>query len=69
VADNGTDWYISGAPDPGWQDYLVDELKTVLGSNFEAVDVSSLMIDPNSGQAVVKPSGNFWIWHLLLLGD
>jgi hypothetical protein len=57
VADNGTDWYISGAPDPGWQDdYLVDELNTVLGSNFEAVDESNLMVDPNSGQALVKPS-------------
>jgi len=52
VADNGSDWYISGAPDARWNDdTLVTEFRRVLGSNFEAVDVSSLMIDPNSGQA------------------
>ncbi|MCI0476320.1 MAG: hypothetical protein L0Y55_08735, partial [Anaerolineales bacterium] len=52
VADNGSDWYISGAPDARWNDdALVTEFRRVLGSNFEAVDVSSLMIDPNSGQA------------------
>jgi len=57
VADNGTDWYISGAPDPGWRDdYLVDELSTVLGSDFEAVDESSLMVDPNSGEVHINPS-------------
>jgi hypothetical protein len=52
VADNGSDWYISGAPDARWNDdTLVTEFRRVLGSNFEAVDVSGLMIDPNSGQA------------------
>jgi hypothetical protein len=38
VADNGSSWYISGAPDPRWSD---DELRTlgqVPGSAFEAVD-------------------------------
>jgi hypothetical protein len=53
LADNGSDWYISGAPDPGWDDtHLVNELKQVNGADFEAVDESSLMVDPNSG--VVK---------------
>jgi hypothetical protein len=60
VADNGSNWYISGAPSGplpnGWDDdQLVSELWKVKGSNFEAVDVSSLMINPNSGQAKVKP--------------
>ena len=51
VADNGADWYISGAPDAGWDDdMLVGEFLRVHGSDFEAVDVSSLMVDPNSGQ-------------------
>jgi hypothetical protein len=50
LADNGSDWYISGAPDPGWDDdRLVNELKLVKGTDFEAVDESSLMADPNSG--------------------
>ncbi len=52
LADNGSPWYISGAPDPGWNDdALVNELRNVKGSDFEAVDESSLMVDPNSGQA------------------
>ncbi len=51
VADNGSDWYISGAPDSRWDDdMLVSEFRRVHGSDFEAVDESSLMLDPNSGQ-------------------
>lgn len=49
LADNGSPWFISGAPDERWGD--VGDLRRVHGSDFEAVDVSSLMIDPNSGQA------------------
>jgi len=52
LADNGSDWFISGAPDPHWNDEeLVEAFRTIQGADFEAVDVSSLMIDPNSGQA------------------
>ncbi len=51
LADNGSSWYISGVPDLGWNDdALVSELRQVRGDDFEAVDVSSLMLDPNSGQ-------------------
>ena len=51
IADNGSDWYIGGAPDARWDDgTLVDEFNLVHGSDFEAVDESSLMLDPNSGQ-------------------
>jgi uncharacterized membrane protein YgcG len=52
LADNGSAWYISGAPDSRWDnDMLVSELAQVKGSDFEAVDVSSLMVDPDSGLA------------------
>jgi hypothetical protein len=52
LADNGSDWYISGVPDRRWNDdLLVSAFRQVRGSNFEAVDVSSLMIYPNSGKA------------------
>jgi len=51
LADNGSAWYISGAPDERWDNDVLHELHDVPGSAFEAVDVSSLMIDPNSGQA------------------
>ena len=51
LADNGSNWYFGGTADDDWPLSLVDELKTVPASAFEAVDESSLMIDPNSGQA------------------
>ena len=51
LADNGSNWYISGAPDSRWNDEkLVSELRQVKGSDFEAVDESGLMVNPNSGQ-------------------
>lgn len=38
VADNGSDWYISGAPSPRWDDDALGDLKTIPGDAFEAVD-------------------------------
>lgn len=37
VADNGSDWYVSGAPDPRWNDDELHELDRVRGSDFEVV--------------------------------
>ena len=37
VADNGSNWYISGAPDPRWDDDDLDQLKRIPGSAFEVV--------------------------------
>ncbi len=37
VADNGSSWYITGAPDPRWNDADLEALKRVPGSAFEAV--------------------------------
>jgi hypothetical protein len=37
VADNGSDWFISGAADRRWSDEDLNQLKTVPGSAFEAV--------------------------------
>jgi hypothetical protein len=51
LADNGSNWYFGGTADDNWPGALVDELKQVPASAFEAVDESGLMIDPNSGQA------------------
>jgi hypothetical protein len=42
VADNGSDWYISGAPNKGWDNDDLHALGDVLGRNFEVVDTSSL---------------------------
>lgn len=37
VADNGSSWFITGAPDPRWDEVDLDQLKSVPGSAFEAV--------------------------------
>jgi uncharacterized protein (TIGR03437 family) len=51
LADNGSDWFLSGAPDEGWNNDTLREFQRLKGSDFEAVDVSALMIDSDSGQA------------------
>ena len=51
IPDNGSSWYISGAPDARWNNDDLHVLNNIAGSNFEAVDVSTLMVNPNSGQA------------------
>ena len=52
LADNGSSWYISGAPDSRWDNDDLHQLHNIKGSDFEAVDESSLMINPNSGAAL-----------------
>ena len=42
VADNGSSWYISGAPSPHWSDDQLHQLGQLHGSDFEVVDTSSL---------------------------
>jgi hypothetical protein len=51
VADNGISWYISGAPDNRWNNDDLHMLGTIPGSEFEAVDESSLQVNVNSGQS------------------
>jgi len=51
LADNGSAWYISGAPDPRWNDDNLHTLSQLLGSNFEAVDATVLRISADSGAA------------------
>ncbi len=38
VADNGSNWYFQGAPDPRWNDDDLNQLKAVPGTAFEVVD-------------------------------
>ena len=51
LADNGSPWYFQGTADTRWPEALLDELKDIPASAFEAVDTSSLMISPNSMQS------------------
>jgi hypothetical protein len=50
LADNGSPWYLSGAPDDRWSNDALHQLGDLTGVDFEAVDVSSLMISPDSAQ-------------------
>lgn len=50
VADNGSPWFISGAPDPRWNDNALRALAALRGTDFEAVDATGLMASPDSGR-------------------
>ena len=54
VADNGSNWYVSGAPDPRWSDDDLHELGQVKGSDFEVVDTRALQ----PGAVVVNAGGD-----------
>ncbi|MEP6968401.1 MAG: hypothetical protein ABI906_10000, partial [Pseudomonadota bacterium] len=43
VADNGSSWFLSGAPDDRWNNSrLVDELRQITGANFEVVQMGKI---------------------------
>jgi hypothetical protein len=42
VADNGSDWYVSGAPDPRWSNDDLRALGRVKGSDFEVVSPAAI---------------------------
>jgi hypothetical protein len=68
LADNGSPWYVSGVPDSRWDNDMLHLLDVLKGSNFEAVDTSSLMQNANSGAAAPQfwkpPVGASWQWQL-----
>ena len=51
LADAGSNWYFQGTSDTRWPDVVFDELKSIAGSNFEAVDTSVMQVDPNTAEA------------------
>ena len=42
LADNGSDWFISGAPDPRWSDSELATLKRIKGRDLECVHTGKL---------------------------
>lgn len=42
VADNGSDWYVSGAPDPRWDDDQLATIRRVTGRAFEVVEMAGV---------------------------
>ena len=45
LADNGSDWYLSGAPDPRWDDDQLNALKQLRGGDFEVVQMGPVTTD------------------------
>lgn len=45
LADNGSDWFLSGAPDDRWDDEALGAIKRVKGSDFEVVKMESVTTD------------------------
>ena len=50
VADNGSAWYVSGAPDERWNNPALTPIWNITGADIVAVDTSGLMVSSNSGQ-------------------
>jgi hypothetical protein len=50
LADNGSNWFVSGTPDEQWDNDMLHLLDGLSGDDFEAVDTSLLMVDLNSGE-------------------
>lgn len=43
LADNGSNWFVSGAPDPRWNDDELRALRAVKGSDFEVVKMGAVV--------------------------
>jgi hypothetical protein len=43
LADNGGDWFLSGAPDPRWDDDDLSTLKRVKVRDFEVVAMGEVV--------------------------
>src|SRR6266478_2778172 len=56
MADNGGDWYISGAPNVNFNDNDLQLLTQIVPHTaFEVVDTSTWMVDPNSALSATAP--------------
>jgi len=51
LADNGSNWYVTGAPDDRWDNDMLHTLDVLTGNDFEAVDTSVLMVDVGFGRS------------------
>lgn len=58
LADNGSAWYLSGAPDERWNNTELRQLRQLKGSDFEAVQTEALRAASGSGAALL-PSPRF----------
>ena len=52
LADNGSPWYFQGTSDTRWSSGLMDQLKRIPASAFQAVDTSKLVVSSGSAQSL-----------------
>jgi hypothetical protein len=70
LADGGSNWYFQGVSDTRWPDLVFDQLKSIAGGNFEAVDTSVMQVNPNTADAIQGPSaGAFNVQGLWWRGE
>jgi hypothetical protein len=62
LADNGSDWFISGATDPRWPDDDINTLKKVPASAFEAIYSGPVKHGPESSVTTANESSYFSIY-------
>jgi len=48
LADNGSNWFLSGIPDERWNNDMLHEFKHLIGAAFEAVDTRGIELSRNS---------------------
>jgi len=53
LADNGSNWFFGGASEQGWSTDVLDELKSIPASAFQAVRSGLMKVTGDSGK--VKP--------------
>lgn len=51
LADNGSNWFVSGAPDDRWNNDNLAQLRSIIGNDLEFVDQWSLMVQTDSAEA------------------
>ncbi len=57
LADNGSNWYISGVSNPSWNDDDLHKINQIVGSDFEVVDTSSLVNGPDPSTTTPTAAG------------
>lgn len=45
LADNGSNWYVSGAPDSRWDDDDLSSLSSIKGSDFEVIKIDQIVTE------------------------
>ena len=68
VADNGSNWFVSGTHDPLWDDDELSALSQIKGSDFEVVNTPSRLVMPAgdfdgdgmTDLSVFRPTDNNW---------